>query len=213
MNLSQNITLLKNIDLSLTNQSSDLSSITTNTSNANTNIINVNSALSTISGYNNSMNTSLATLTSTNSTIASNITSTNSILATLLGYNSNIQSDVSDLNRKKIIFNGRLTDGTNEYLTRGDYSSSPIYFYWQNDKTVPVYVSRYTLVYQVSTEPTWDLLYSTTAWDSKIGLLNDSETDIVEPYITVKDNFDFMNEENANHIKKSVYIKYLFVCF
>ena len=115
--------------------------------------------------------------------------------------NETLKNINTTLNKKKIIFNGRLTDGTNEYLPRGDYSSSPIYFYWENDKDVPVYITRYTLHYQLSTEPNWNELYSAVPWDSKIGLLNESETDIVAPYITVKDNFDFMNEENANHIK------------
>ena len=48
-----------------------------------------------------------------------------------------------DVNKKKIIFNARLTDGTNEYLARDDYSSSPIDFYWENDKGVVVYIVRY----------------------------------------------------------------------
>ena len=110
---------------------------------------------------------------------------------------------LTELNKKKIIFNARMTDGTNEYLATADYTSSPTYFYWQNDKNVPVYITRYTLLYPVTTEPTWNQLYHTGAWDSKIGLLNEAETDIEEPYVTVKDNYNFMLEENANHMKRT----------
>ena len=39
-----------------------------------------------------------------------------------------LKSIDSGLNRKKIIFNGRLTDGTNEYLAKANYSSAPIDF-------------------------------------------------------------------------------------
>ena len=51
-----------------------------------------------------------------------------SILITLNTSVDNIESDVSDLNRKKIVFNARLTDGINEYIPRGDYTSSPFNF-------------------------------------------------------------------------------------
>ena len=67
--------------------------------------------------------------------------------------NSLLKSIDNDLNRKKIIFKARLTDGTNEYLAKSDYSTSPIDFYWQNDKGVPVYIIKYRFMYPESSEP------------------------------------------------------------
>ena len=112
-----------------------------------------------------------------------------------------LKSIDNNLNRKKIIFNARLTDGTNEYLPRADYSTSPIDFYWQNDKGVPVYIINYKFVYNDSSEPTAQQLYHSTAFDSNIGAMNSDGDDYEAPYITVKDNRDYFSEENVNNAK------------
>ena len=107
----------------------------------------------------------------------------------------------SELSKKKIIFRARLTDGTNEYLPRADYSSSPIDFYWQNDKGVPVYVVKYRFIYNDSSEPTAQELYHSTAFDSHIGAMNIDGDDYEAPYITVKSNCDYFSEQQPNNGK------------
>ena len=106
----------------------------------------------------------------------------------------------TELSKKKIIFNARLTDGTNEYLAKADYSSSPIDFYWQNDKDVPVYIIKYRFAYTEGTEPSAQELYHSTAFTSNIGAMNSDGDDYESPYITIKDNIDhFTNfQPNAN---------------
>lgn len=108
-----------------------------------------------------------------------------------------------DVNKKKIIFNARLTDGTNEYLARDDYSSSPIDFYWENDKGVVVYIVRYRFIYTESSEPTPEELYHSTAFDSKIGAMNSAGDDYEAPYITVKDNKDYFSHIQPNTSKQT----------
>ena len=114
-----------------------------------------------------------------------------------------IQSDTADLNKNKIIFNGRMTDGTNEYLPNANYTSSPIYFYWENTTGKTIYIEQYFLVYPTTEDPEWLDLYHSPRWDSKIGLLNEAETDIEEPYITLKYNLDFMNSDTANNVRRT----------
>ena len=113
----------------------------------------------------------------------------------------NVNTSVSE---KKILFNARLTDGTNEYLQRGDYSGegNAIDFYWQNDKGTPVYITQYKFCYGETLEPTMQQLYHSTAWDSKIGAMNSAGTDYEAPYITMKDNQDYFYIYNTNDTKK-----------
>ena len=113
-----------------------------------------------------------------------------------------LKSIDTSLKKTKIIFNARLTDGTNEYFEKADYTSSPFYFYWQNDKGTTVYITNYKICYTETSEPTALNLYHVGAWDSKIGLINSDETDIEAPYITVKDNLDYYAEYNPNETKK-----------
>ena len=118
---------------------------------------------------------------------------------------TSIETDVDTLAKTKVIFNARLTDGTNNYLARSDYSGegNGIDFYWQNDKGTPVYIYKYVFTYEESTEPTGDQLYHSTAWDSKIGALNSGETDYEAPYITVSDNKDYVANISAGAPKNS----------
>ena len=115
---------------------------------------------------------------------------------------SGIKTDVDTLAKQKIIFNARLTDGTNEYLARADYDTSPINFYWQNDKGTSVYITNYRFCYTESSEPTSQQLYHSTGWDSKIGALNSAETDYEAPYVTVKDNMNYVYQRNPNASKQ-----------
>ena len=115
-----------------------------------------------------------------------------------------ISNNVDTLAKTKVIFNARLTDGTNNYLARSDYSGgNAIDFYWRNDKGTPVYIYKYVFTYEESTEPTGDQLYHSTAWDSKIGALNLDETDYEAPYITVSDNKDYVANISAGAPKNS----------
>ena len=131
----------------------------------------------------------------------------NEIDTTLDNVNTNIseiKTDVDTLAKTKVIFNARLTDGTNNYLARSDYSGgNAIDFYWRNDKGTPVYIYKYVFTYEESTEPTGDQLYHSTAWDSKIGALNSGETDYEAPYITVSDNKDYVANISAGAPKNS----------
>ena len=123
-----------------------------------------------------------------------------------MNYSKNIsllKSIDNDLNRNKIIFKGRLTDGTNEYLAKANYSSSPIDFYWQNDKDVPVYVVKYKFMYQETNEPTLTQLYHSTAFDSNIGAMNIVGDDYEAPYITIKDNLDQYDPIQPNFGKQT----------
>ena len=118
---------------------------------------------------------------------------------------NSIKSDVDTLAKTKVIFNARLTDGTNNYLARTDYSGgSAIDFYWQNDKGVPVYIYKYCFTYpQGSGEPGQGNLYHSTAWDSKIGALNSDEDDYEAPYITVSDNKDYFQNKSSGGVKQT----------
>ena len=139
----------------------------------------------------------LATQTLTLSNISGDLTTINTNV-------SEIKTDVDTLAKTKVIFNARLTDGTNDYLARSDYSGgNALDFYWQNDKNTPVYIYKYVFTYEENSEPTHDQLYHSTAWDCKIGALNSGETDYEAPYITLKDNHDYMTNISAGAPKNS----------
>ena len=104
---------------------------------------------------------------------------------------NNIESDVDDLNKTKIYFNAILTDGSNDYLDRIDYTSSPIIFEWQNDKGSPVYIFDYVFAYGESTEPLRSETYHSPVFTSKIGAVNSAGTDFEDPYMTYASNFYF----------------------
>lgn len=124
-----------------------------------------------------------------------------------MNYSKNIsllKSIDNDLNRKKIIFNARLTDGTNEYLPRADYFTSPIDFYWQNDKDVPVYIVKYRFIYVEASEPGPTEMYHTIGnYTSNIGAMNEAGDDYEAPYITIEDNRDYYNPVQPNYNKQS----------
>lgn len=108
-------------------------------------------------------------------------------------------------NRKenRIFFNARLTDGTNQYLAKADYSGgSAIDFYWQNDKGKPVYITKYRFIYPEANEPTSSQLYHSTAWSCKIGAMNNEETDYETPFITIENNQDYLYHNNPNATKQ-----------
>ena len=173
MNLSQNLTLLKNIDNTLT------------TSSLGTNL----SAINLQTGVNG---TRLSTINTSLDNIETDV--------------SAIKTDVDTLAKTKVIFNARLTDGSNNYLARSDYSGgNAIDFTWQNDKNTPVYIYKYCFTYPEGStgEPTEDELYHSTAWDSKIGALNSGETDYEAPYITVSDNKDYFQNKSSGGVKQS----------
>ena len=120
-----------------------------------------------------------------------------------LSKNTSLLKDIqTELTKTKIYFYDRLTDGTNEYLERANYSSSPIDFYWENDKNVAVYVVKYRFVYTQSSEPTQLQLYHSNAFDSNIGAMNSAGDDYEAPYITVKSNFDYYDAIQPNFSKQ-----------
>ena len=141
----------------------------------------------------------LATQTLTLSNISGDLTTINTNV-------SEIKTDVDTLAKTKVIFNARLTDGSNDYLARSDYSGgNALDFYWQNDKNTPVYIYKYCFAYREgsSGEPTDNELYHSTAWDSKIGALNSGETDYETPYITVSDNKDYFQNKSSGGVKQT----------
>lgn len=129
--------------------------------------------------------------------------------ATLTSINTTmntIQERVDDIAEKinaktKIIFNSKLTDGTNDYLDKMDYSNSPIHFRWQNDKNATAYIYKYTFGYTEPSEPSASQLYHSTAWETKIGAMNIGVSDYEAPYITKETNVDYYNDNNPNHSK------------
>ena len=162
----------------------------------------------------NSIKTDTSELTSMNTSI-SNIqtnTATNTLTLSNIGSNTDtintnvsaIKTDVDTLAKKKIIFNARLTDGTNNYLAKADYSSgNAIDFYWSNNLGSTAYIYKYVFTYPEAQEPTETELYHSTAWDSKIGALNSSETDYEAPYIIVSDNKDYFQNKSSGGVKQT----------
>ena len=105
--------------------------------------------------------------------------------------NTSLLKDIDqDLTKTKIYFNATLTDGNQQALERIDYTSSPIIFSWQNDKNVPVYVTRYLFSYEDNnnTEPASTEMYHSTAFTTKIGAVNSTGTDFEDPYTTLENN-------------------------
>ena len=176
MNASRQISLLKQIDTKLT----DVDNALTNN----------------ISSYPFQNGLTLANIYSDTTAIKNDIDTIQSDI-------SAIKTDVDTLAKKKIIFNARLTDGTNLYLPRADYSGgSAIDFYWQNDKGTPVYILDYRFMYADDNEPaSTDLYGATTTWDSKIGAMNSAGDDYEAPYVTMSDNRDYIQTGNPNQRK------------
>ena len=133
----------------------------------------------------------------TNETLKNN----NQSLTTIEGLVDDIAEKIDA--KTKIIFNAKLTDGSNNYLDRIDYTSAPINFYWQNDKNAKVYIYRYSFAYTEPAEPQGTQLYHSDAWETKIGALNSDESDFEAPYITKSNNIEYANGVNANHAKMS----------
>ena len=175
MNSCKSQELLNNIDTTLTTSQSELSGINLTSSVHTTSLNNINSKLTDID--------------TTLDTIQTDVT--------------NIKTDVDTLAKTKVIFNARLTDGSNNYLAKADYSSSPIDFYWSNDRGSTVYIYKYIFTYPEGNEPTESQLYHSTAWASKIGALNSAETDYEAPYITINDNKDYFQNKSSGGVKQT----------
>ena len=176
MNTSRTVSLLKQIE-------------------EDTNIINTNTGTTSVQS---SMNgTKLDTINTT-------LTGIDTVIDTISSDVSAIKTDVDTLAKKKIIFNAKLSDGSNNHLTRSDYSGgNAINFSWQNDKGTQVYIYKYRFTYpEVSGEPGQGNLYHSTAWESKIGALNSGETDYEAPYITVNNNKDYFYAGHNNRTKQ-----------
>ena len=165
-----------------------------------------NSLLRSIDSNSNTLTTNSNTNILTLGSINSSVTDIDTTLDTISNNISQIKTDVDTLAKTKVIFNARLTDGTNNYLPRSNYSGgNAIDFYWRNDKNTPVYIYKYCFTYPEGSngEPTEDELYHSTAWDSKIGALNTDETDYEAPYITVSDNKDYFQNKSSGGVKQS----------
>ena len=143
-----------------------------------------------------------------------NITSINSELQSSNAKLNNIDSALVDIGTtlapQKVIFSGYLTDGTNEYLPRSDYTSTPLIFYWQNPYDKPVYIQRYNFRYQEAQESsTLDDLYHSPAFTTKIGLVNDTGDDFDSNYITYKQNLemiDFTTSSKRTYTSSNYYV-------
>ena len=118
---------------------------------------------------------------------------------------STIKSDLVDigvtLGTKKVIFNGKLSESGNEYLTRTDYTSSPVYFAWQNPYDKPVYIYDYQFTYREVDEPSPVEMYHSTSWETKIGAMNQAETDIESPFVSYETNMEQFNNNGVNSTK------------
>ena len=137
---------------------------------------------------------------------ANNINTINSISSNVSGINTSVNNIEDELLKKKIIFNARLTDGTNNYLAKANYTSGGVgvkNFYWSNDKGATAYIYQYRFIYPNDTEPDSDELYHSTGWESKIGAMNSAGTDYETPFITVNDNKDYMFGLNGGGEKQT----------
>lgn len=140
------------------------------------------------------MNTSLDNVETDIDSIKTDIDSIKTNIDTI---NNNVVDIGVTLGAKKVVFNGYLTDGTNNNLARQDYTSSPLIFYWQNPYNKPVYITRYNFSYQEANEPTTSELYHSTAWTTKIGLVNDSNDGFDSNYISYSNNMEWPHRESA----------------
>ena len=144
-------------------------------------------------------------LTSIGNDIAGIGTSQANEITQLTNINAKVGDIKTELTKKKIIFNALLTDGSNNHLTRSDYSSSPIHFSWQNDKGTPVYIYKYRFTYPPvgGTEPGPGQLYHNTSWTCNIGAMNSAGDDYEAPYIQVTNNKFYFHNTDQNHIKQN----------
>ena len=162
------------------------------------------SELTSINSHNSDMSGLLSSISLNANQHTTQLTSINTNLDTINTNVSTIKTDVDTLSKTKIIFNARLTDGTNNYLAKADYSGgNGIDFYWSNNLGSTAYIYKYVFTYPEAQEPTETELYHSTAWESKIGALNSAETDYEAPYITVNDNKDYLANISAGAPKNS----------
>ena len=113
-----------------------------------------------------------------------------------------IKTEMNNLVKNKIIFNARLTDGTNNFLDKADYSGgNAIDFYWQNDKGTPAYITKYRFIYPEANEPTESQLYHSSSWSCNIGAMNSAEDGYEAPFVTINDNKDYICAGNPNASK------------
>ena len=179
------------------NVSTKLTSVDTTLSVIQSNTGNIDTSLNNIESDTGNMDTTLNAIASDTGNMDTTLNTINTSL-------NNIETDVDTLAKTKIFFNARLTDGTNQYLAKADYSGgNALDFYWQNDKGVPVYIYRYRFIYPEGTEPASSELYHSTAWESKIGAMNSAGDDYEAPFITINDNKDYMIGLNGGGRKQS----------
>ena len=116
-----------------------------------------------------------------------------------------LRSINNNVSQNKVFFTAKLTNGTYEYLPQLDYSSTPIVFYWDNNKDNPVYITKYRFMYQHDSEPTYTEMYHGTAFTTKIGLIENTLNNTFEaPYIELSSNLEFTTRDhNSNEPKKS----------
>ena len=163
----------------------------------NTNLTSMDSTLSNLNTSNETVITQLSNLNATNETVISQLSSMNSHLNDIEDYIADIGVSISRIHtRDKIYISGKLTDGTNDYLDKIDYTSSPIYFNWTNPYTYPVYITEYTFRYHHNTndEPNWNELYHcATPWTTKIGKMNNTGDDMDSiSYYEINNNLEMM---------------------
>ena len=190
MNHCNSLQTLKSID-------SNITSNTTTLTNMNTSLSNIQADTNTNANNINSINVGLTTSTT------SYPYQTKTSLSNIESDVSAIKTDVDTLAKKKIVFNARLSDGSNNYLPRSNYSGSPIDFSWSNGKGSPVYIYQYRFIYPSANEPDSDELYHSTAVASNVGAMNSAGDDYEAPYITVNDNKDYMRGYNGGGRKET----------
>ena len=213
MNSSKTNSILQNIENNTssidTNATTKLTEIDTVLDNSYTLQVTMNSKLNENTSYTEGCRDTLDLIQLDTSSIDSTINSNQSILTNNGTRLYNIEQDLTTINDtlvdigvslnktltpKKVIFNGYLTDGNNEYLPRANYEGSPFIFYWQNPYDKPVYIHRYNFRYQEANESaTLTELYHSPDFVTKIGLVNDDDTDFDNNYITFKSNVEMID--------------------
>ena len=182
----------------------------------------MNSKLSENTTYNENSRDTLSTIDTTLDSIDSYTAGNQSILINNGTRLYNIEEDLTTINNtlvdigvslnntapeNRVFISGRLTDGTNEYLDTIDYTSSPINFSWTNTFDKPVYIDHYRVSYKNSdqTEPQHAQLYHSTAWDMKIGKMNDTGDDyLTHSHLLQKNNLDYVRGY-FNNPKQTIY--------
>ena len=217
MNLSKNISLLKDIqtntssaNVSILSHLPQLTNINSNLSTVNTNLTTIDSVLdntytlqlSELQEMNTHLNSSDSYLSVVVSNGAQLLVKQDTIHTKLDTINTELDTIHDKLieigvtlsrDANKIFFQDRLTYDGNDYLGYVDYSSSPILGAYRNTLNKPIYVTEFNFAYEEASEP--DIsgdTYHSPRFTTYIGKV-DNNDNFQAPYLTIQDNRDQPN--------------------